>query len=160
MSAGLEYTSTLFAVADSYFAGAVRVLLLLKDKAGNPTPFGSIGDLVELMSDLRDSEDGPKDLDQGVGNATAANVLPADEDGLPYTREAAQGLAILYLGGMSSGGFFPEGITMGVMADTPEAAEEVMMEPEAVPTPEPPMMEPETEPIVEETIQVDVRPPS
>lgn len=136
-------------MSDSYFAGAIRVLLFLKAKAGKPTPYGPITDVVNLISDLRDSVDGAKELDQGIGSVmkgnTEANILPADRRGLPYTRTAGQTFAILFLGGESAGGFLPEGKAGAMGAPMAKAM------PQAMPRA---MRKAKVEPVVEEDTMV------
>jgi hypothetical protein len=110
---------------EAYHAGAIRTLLRelslygylasegsYGDKMGGgmQTPYGPIEDVVQLISDLRDSVDGPDDLDQGiVDSAGNTNIVPTDSNGLVYSRTVAQVLPIVYLG-PSPGGFLPEGV--------------------------------------------------
>lgn len=65
---------------------------------------------AQKISDLRDSEDGSTDIDQGVTEGSNANLVPTDVNGLPFIRNSAQVLKIAYLGGNTSGGFFPNGM--------------------------------------------------
>ncbi|WP_125610701.1 ferritin-like domain-containing protein [Specibacter cremeus] len=67
---------------------------------------------VQKISDARDSLDGPTDDDQGIGNSTTANIVPADANGIAFSRSAAQVLNIAYLNAeqVRSGGFFPAGV--------------------------------------------------
>eukprot|EP00892_Ulva_mutabilis_P001992 jgi/Ulvmu1/11794/UM080_0005.1 len=109
---------------EAYHAGAIRALLLDLVNTATETPFGPVANVVELISDLRDSVDGPDDLDQGVIDGTygEANIVPTDASGLVYSRSVDQVLAIVYLGGESAGGFFPEGIATAAAASAPTAA--------------------------------------
>jgi hypothetical protein len=67
---------------------------------------------AQAISDVRDAVDGGSDLDQGIGNASRANLVPTDANGLVYSRSAAQVLNITYLNAapVRSGGFFPAGV--------------------------------------------------
>jgi hypothetical protein len=107
---------------EAYHAGAIRILLrelslygtLPSGKYGESgamqTPYGPIEDVVQAISDLRDSVDGPDDLDQGiVDDAGRTNIVPTDENGLVFSRTVDQVLPIVYLG-PKPGGFLPEGV--------------------------------------------------
>lgn len=102
---------------EAYHAGAIRTLLADLAESGVETPFGPIPAVVQLISDLRDSVDGPDDLDQGIMGMSGMygdsgiNIVPADDNGLVFSRSVAQVLAIVYLGGEGAGGFMPEGVT-------------------------------------------------
>ncbi len=61
------------------------------------------------ISDLRDSVDGPTDLDQGL-YMDGVNIVPTDKNGIAFSRSPQQVLKIVYLGGDTSGGFFPQGL--------------------------------------------------
>ena len=65
------------------------------------------------ISDARDSLDGTSDDDQGItGDATTSNIVPADGNGIAYSRTTGQVLNIAYLSkaAVSQGGFFPNGV--------------------------------------------------
>ena len=96
---------------ESYHGGAVRAFLQGADLL-TTTPFGSVADVVALVSNLRDAADGPEsDLDQGiVDDDGMANLVPTDCNALVFERTIPQVLRIVYLGGDGSGGFYPEGI--------------------------------------------------
>lgn len=69
-------------------------------------------DAVKKISDARDSLDGSTDLDQGIRRRGKANLVPADENGIAFSRTAAQVLNIVYLtpNRDDEGGFFPRGV--------------------------------------------------
>lgn len=94
--------------AEAYHAGLIRTVLFAK---GLQTP--ATIDATEKISDARDSLDGPSDLDQGVRQRGAAsNIVPADGNGLAFSRTAPQVLNIVFLTKMAAqqGGFFPRGV--------------------------------------------------
>lgn len=65
------------------------------------------------ISDARDRLDGPADLDQGVELNGRANVVPADANGIVFSRTPQQVLRIVYgtdRPGVAGGGFFPAGV--------------------------------------------------
>jgi hypothetical protein len=64
------------------------------------------------ISAARDSLDGPGSDDQGIGNASASNIVPLDSNGLAFGRTPGQVLNIVYLnpGTVTKGGFFPNGV--------------------------------------------------
>ena len=62
------------------------------------------------ISAARDSLGGTG-LDQGILVNGAANIVPADSNGLVFARTAAQVLNIVYLSPSgAAGGFFPNGV--------------------------------------------------
>ncbi|MDQ3558521.1 MAG: ferritin-like domain-containing protein, partial [Pseudomonadota bacterium] len=52
----------------------------------------------------------PRNPDQGIGNQDRANMVPADENGLAFSRRPGQVINIVTLGGGERGGFFPNGL--------------------------------------------------
>lgn len=105
----LEAAAGLLAV-EAYHAGEIRTLLYARRNAvvvGNQT----VAQVVQKISDLRDAADGAGDLDQGITNGKAANIVPTDGNGLAFSRTPRQVLNIAYLapGSPPSGGFFPNG---------------------------------------------------
>ncbi|MHA7303583.1 ferritin-like domain-containing protein [Pseudarthrobacter sp. MDT1-22] len=102
----LEAAAGLLAV-EAYHAGIIRTTLYA---LGVQTP--SIYTTAQKISDARDSLDGKTDLDQGIGTAAVANLVPTDANGLAFSRTAAQVLNIAYLTPkqVTSGGFFPAGV--------------------------------------------------
>jgi len=103
----LEAAAGILAV-EAYHAGLVRTLLYRK---GIDTP--ALFTTVQQISDARDTLDGATDLDQGIGTATTANLVPADNTtAVAFSRSAPQVLNIVYLNrtAVTSGGFFPSGL--------------------------------------------------
>ena len=103
----LEAAAGILAV-EAYHAGLVRTVLYRK---GLQTP--SLRTSADKISDARDSLDGSTDLDQGISPIGAAsNIVPADANGLAFSRTAGQVLNIAYLNKMAvtRGGFFPSGV--------------------------------------------------
>lgn len=65
---------------------------------------------TQAISNVRNRLDGPEDSDQGIGDATNANITPTDGNGLGPARTPQQVLAILYENGaLQPGGFLPNG---------------------------------------------------
>jgi len=97
----LEAAAGILAV-EAYHAGIVRSQLFGK---------GLIAE-VKKISDARDSLDGKSDDDQGLGRKTSANIVPTDDNGIAYSRSAANVLNIVYLNPakVTKGGFFPSGV--------------------------------------------------
>ena len=87
---------------EAYHAGLVRTSLYAKNLQAE----------VEKLSGARDSLDGKKALDQGIGTSTVANIVPTDQNGLAFGRNPGQVLNIVYLNPKSvqKGGFFPKGV--------------------------------------------------
>ena len=95
--------------AEGYHAGLIRTLLYTRGS----DPATGLRDAANKISDERDRLDGTTDIDQGITQADgAANIVPADGNGIAYSRSAAQVLNILYLNkaSVNSGGFFPAGL--------------------------------------------------
>lgn len=98
----LEAAAGILAV-EAYHAANIRSALLARGLDAQSL----------AISDARDSLDGGSDLDQGVVDAAGrANIVPADENAIAYSRSAGQVLNIVYLTPRraTSGGFFPGGV--------------------------------------------------
>ncbi len=97
----LDAAAGLLAV-EAYHAGIIRTTLYGLDLLA-PTI---------AISDLRDSVDGPEDLDQPIVINETANLVPTDANGLVFSRTPGQVLNIVYLTpeAKTSGGFFPNGV--------------------------------------------------
>ncbi|MQA13445.1 MAG: ferritin-like domain-containing protein [Pseudonocardiaceae bacterium] len=97
----LEAAAGILAV-EAYHASNIRTSLAAK---GLEAPSVKI-------SDARDSLDGDTDLDQGVVLDGSLNIVPADANGIAFSRSAGQVLNIVYLTPeqATSGGFFPDGV--------------------------------------------------
>jgi hypothetical protein len=104
----LEAAAGILAV-EAYHAGIVRTLLYQ-----NRTTVAAAGlrveQIVQAISDLRDSVDGPDDRDQGITMNGKANLVPADNNAIAFSRSVQQVLSIVYLGNQGKGGFFPNGL--------------------------------------------------
>ena len=99
---------------EAYHGGIIRSLLY--QNKDTMTPYNmTVAEVIQGISTLRDVVDGASDDDQGITMETAngeeANLVPANANGLVYTRSPAQVLDIVTLGkGQSGGGFFPNGL--------------------------------------------------
>lgn len=95
--------------AEAYHAAIVRTVLFAK---GMATP--ALRTSADAISAARDKLDGPgKNEDQGISPINgASNIVPLDENGIAFSRTAAQVLNIVYLTALdaSKGGFFPNGV--------------------------------------------------
>lgn len=94
--------------AEAYHAGTIRTTLF------------SLGQnaAVRKISDARDSLDGRKNTDQGIGSPGNGNVSATDpRTGQAFARNTRQVLNIVYLSpGADSGGFFPRGLNGSLSA--------------------------------------------
>lgn len=119
----LEAAAGILAV-EAYHAGEVRTVLFGQRATVVPGSGGqNVGQLVQRISDLRDSVDAADgsgtagdDRDQGIVTdpltGGLSNVVPTDANGLAFSRNTSQVLRIVYLGGApgTGGGFFPNGL--------------------------------------------------
>ena len=78
---------------------------------------------ITKISDTRDTLDGGGDTDQDIGNATTANFVPADGNGLALGRTAPQVLNVVYQNraAVTSGGFFPTGVNGNIRTSAANA---------------------------------------
>ncbi|MFD7022904.1 ferritin-like domain-containing protein [Promicromonospora sukumoe] len=97
----LEAAAGILAV-EAYHAGVVRSALFEK----------GLAEEAEAISSARDSLDGRTDLDQGIVKRGDANLVPADVNGVAYSRTPGQVLNIVYLNPaqVTEGGFFPDSV--------------------------------------------------
>ena len=105
----LEAAAGILAV-EAYHASIVRTVLYSK---GLDTP--SLRTSSEAISNARDSLDGASDIDQGVAPiGDQSNIVPADSNGIAFSRSTGQVLNIVYLTRFSSsnGGFCPNMTSM------------------------------------------------
>jgi hypothetical protein len=94
--------------AEAYHSGLVRTVLFAK---GVATP--SLRTSADAISNARDGLDGASDLDQGISPiGDQSNIVPADANGLAFSRNPGQVLNIVFLTPTSTkqGGFFPNGV--------------------------------------------------
>ena len=109
----LEAASGILAT-EAYHDGVIRSSIYARGIAATPPMINgqTVFQAVQRISDARDSLDGPADLDQGIGDATTANLVPTDANSLALGRTAPQVLNVVYLNAqpVSSGGFFPAGV--------------------------------------------------
>ncbi len=100
----LEAAAGLLAV-EAYHAGIIRTVLASRVE--------QLGAASNAISNLRDAVDSSTDVDQGVLNDDGSvNVVPTDDNGLAFSRSAADVLNIVYLTpeAATEGGFFPAGV--------------------------------------------------
>ncbi|GAA2750540.1 ferritin-like domain-containing protein [Amnibacterium kyonggiense] len=105
---------------EAYHAGAVRTVLY-----GEAEKNHKIFEIVQKLSDARDSLDGKGDDDQGIKYGADAgwkpknpsNLVPADRNGIAYSRTPGHVLNIVYLTpskNATKGGFYPNGVNGAV----------------------------------------------
>ena len=105
---------------EAYHAGAVRTVLY-----GEAEKNHKIFEIVQKLSDARDSLDGKGDDDQGIKYGSDAgwkpknpsNLVPADGHGIAYGRTPGHVLNIVYLTpstNATKGGFYPNGVNGAV----------------------------------------------
>jgi hypothetical protein len=102
--------------AEAYHAGLIRAELYTK---GIQTP--ALITATERISNARDSLDDPSDKDQGIApRGEQSNIVPADANGLAYSRSAGDVLNIVYLtaAAATQGGFFPVGLNGNIRTST------------------------------------------
>ena len=98
----LEAAAGILAV-EAYHAATIRSMIYNAGAAAQAA--------AEAISNLRDAVDGGDDLDQGVVRDSSVNMVPADANGIAFSRTPRQVLNIVYLApDAASGGFFPNGL--------------------------------------------------
>lgn len=102
---------------EAYHAAIVRTTLY---GLGVETP--ALRTSADAISDARDSLDGGRDIDQGIGPVSIggqpySNIVPADEDAVAFSRSTGQVLNIVYLNNaaVTMGGFFPSGVNGNIV---------------------------------------------
>lgn len=99
---------------EAYHDGVIRSSLYARGVAATPPMINAqtVFQVIQKISDARDGLDGPTDLDQSIGDATTANLVPTDANSLALGRTAAQVLNVVYLtpSPATGGGFFPAGV--------------------------------------------------
>ena len=87
---------------EAYHAGIIRSELFTRRLAPQ----------ANAISGARDSLDGSTDLDQSITRNGRANLVPADANGITYSRNPGQVLNVVYLNKaqVSRGGFFPNSV--------------------------------------------------
>jgi len=103
----LEAAAGILAV-EAYHAGIIRTNLYAK---GTPLIMAA-----RRISWARDSLDGKRDLDQGIGTTKRANLVPTDRNSVAFSRSPGQVLNVVYLTPerRRRGGFFPRGVNGAV----------------------------------------------
>eukprot|EP00898_Chlorokybus_atmophyticus_P002433 jgi/Chlat1/3190/Chrsp22S03462 len=108
----LEAAAGILAV-EAYHAGAIRALLY-NNRWNKIEPYGAyVVDVIQAISDLRDSVNGPADTDRGLlfhNRTYIADLSLADKNSVAYSASTSAVLRIVYLGGEPGvgGGFFPK----------------------------------------------------
>ncbi|WP_407539115.1 ferritin-like domain-containing protein [Deinococcus radiomollis] len=109
---GVLDTAAGILAVEAYHAGYVRTVLF-QQRATVAAAGLNVAQITSAISALRGKVGGGKD--QGIvspeGNAAgAANLVPTDDNSVAFSRSTSEVLAIVYLGGMGKGGFFPNGL--------------------------------------------------
>jgi len=115
-NAGTLTTAAGILATEAYHGGAIRTLLF--PSANSPaTPYSAtVTQVIAAISALRATVSGAAD-DQGLVNAAGGFVVaPTDANGLAFSRNMTQVMSIVYLGGTTMGGFFPDGLGMSATA--------------------------------------------
>ncbi len=87
---------------EAYHAANIRTVLYNR----------GLAKAADAISAARDSLDGPSHDDQGITLNGQANIVPADSNGLAFSRTPGQVLNVVYLTPKQarSGGFYPDGV--------------------------------------------------
>jgi hypothetical protein len=115
----LEAAAGILAV-EAYHSGTIRSFLYASDQRREFRYGGvDIWKVVQAISDARDALDGPDDLDQGIANDgpnnLPANIVPADENSIAFSRTPLQVAQIVQLNPDAANlevSFFPQGISV------------------------------------------------
>ncbi|NTY00329.1 ferritin-like domain-containing protein [Deinococcus sp. JMULE3] len=106
----LENAAGILAV-EAYHSGMIRTLLY-QQRNTDVTSTLKVSDVVQAISNLRDSVDGASDMDQGIVEGGKANIVLADANGIAYSRTPRQVGNIVFLSvGATKGGFYPDGLS-------------------------------------------------
>ncbi|GAQ87523.1 hypothetical protein KFL_003580160 [Klebsormidium nitens] len=108
------------AVSAGYQASSQR-FYLWQNRDVIVQPFGvSVAEVVQAISNYRDSLDGPANVDQGLFFAGGINIVPTDGNGVTFSRTPQQVLNILTCGAPDGRGcFFPDGVNGRINLPTP-----------------------------------------
>lgn len=104
---GVLDTAAGILAVEAYHAGEIRTLLYARKDQQAAAGF-TVEQVTQAISDLRGKVGGGKD--EGITLKGKANIVVADNNGVAFGRSTAEVLAIVYLGGMGKGGFFPNGL--------------------------------------------------
>ncbi|MFC4637457.1 ferritin-like domain-containing protein [Deinococcus hohokamensis] len=108
----LEQAAGILAV-EAYHMGSTRYQLY-KRRALEAAPGFTVAAMSQAISDLRDQLDGPGDKDQGIAQPIRpgeSNIVPADANGVAFSRLPREVLNIVYQKpDATAGGFFPNGV--------------------------------------------------
>ena len=111
---------------EAYHDGVIRSSIYARGIAATPPVINaqSVFTVVQKISDARDGLDGPVDRDQGIGDATTANLVPTDANSLALGRTAPQVLNVVYLNSspVTGGGFFPAGVNGAIRTSSNNGA--------------------------------------
>ncbi|WP_174278868.1 ferritin-like domain-containing protein [Sphingomonas bacterium] len=113
----LEASAGILAV-EAYHDGVIRSTLYARGVTD-----ATIYPNITKISNSRDSLDGSTDLDQDIGTATTANLVPTDANSLTLGRTASQVLNVVYLNAaaVAGGGFFPAGVNGTIRSSAAQA---------------------------------------
>ena len=97
---------------EAYHAGEIRTLLYAQKDV--MTPYGvTVQAIVQAISDLRAAAGGGSD--QGIVVNGKANIIPTNDNSVAFARTPRQVANIVFLdktGKATTGGFFPNGLTV------------------------------------------------